>query len=336
MIAQLDKDYIKTRPTKTISRLISYGIFEGRPLTTSGRWINKIVFANLWLLKKLPQIKKVKQPIFIVGTGRSGTTILGLLLSIHPKLGYLNEPKAMWNSIFPMEDIIGSYASKPGNYRLSEKDATVETIKNAHKIFAGYLSSICTSRVVDKYPELIFRIPFVKKIFPDAKFIFLQRNPWDTCNSIDSWSKRKGVTEKGDVEDWWGVNDQKWKIMVSELIAEDPLLSADKLEISNFTDHKSRALVEWYLVMQEGLKMLKLYKDDILSVKYEDLVDNSDVQLQRIINFCNLHSDFKTLDYAKKIISPAQPTKEFSVPKSLRSPLLEIMKELGYLKIGTP
>ena len=34
MVAQLDSLYIKTRPTKVVSRLISYGLFEGRPLTT--------------------------------------------------------------------------------------------------------------------------------------------------------------------------------------------------------------------------------------------------------------------------------------------------------------
>jgi hypothetical protein len=330
MIAQLDKEYIKTRPTKTISRLMSYAIFEGRPATTNGRWINKFVFLQLWILKQLPQLKKVRQPIFIIGTGRSGTTILGLFLSMHPKLGYLNEPKAMWNSIYDLEDIIGSYSKKHGNYRLAENNATDSTVKKAHKIFGGYLTSIFTARVVDKYPELIFRIPFVKRIFPDAKFVFLQRNPWDTCNSIASWSKRKGIQENI-VEDWWGVNDQKWKIMVDELISKDEVLKNHTSEIANLTDHKLRALVEWYLVMKEGINMQKKYSTDIISVKYEDLASKPRNELLKILNFCNLAKDNKTFEYAEKVISPAPPTKKFSMPSVLVDPLKDIMDQLNYL-----
>ncbi len=101
MPAQLDSLYIRTRPTKAVSRLISYALFEGRPLTTRGRWINPLVFALSGTLKTLPQIKKVKKPIFIIGMGRSGTTILGVVMSMHRDVGFLNEPKALWHSIYP-------------------------------------------------------------------------------------------------------------------------------------------------------------------------------------------------------------------------------------------
>jgi hypothetical protein len=75
MIAQLDPNYIRMRPTKAVTRLISYALFEGRPLTTKGRWINPLVFSLFALEKRLPLLNKVKRPMFIVGTGRSGTTI---------------------------------------------------------------------------------------------------------------------------------------------------------------------------------------------------------------------------------------------------------------------
>ena len=73
MIAQINPLYIKTRPTKVITRLLSYAFFEGRPVTTKGRWINPLVFS---ILKKVAandnKYKPVKKPIFILGTGRSG------------------------------------------------------------------------------------------------------------------------------------------------------------------------------------------------------------------------------------------------------------------------
>ena len=107
MVAQLDRLYVSTRPTKAYSRLVSYLLFEGRPLTTKGQWINPLVAAHFGLEKRLPQFRQVKQPVFILGTGRSGTTILGLILSLHRDVGFLNEPKALWHSVNPADDLIG-------------------------------------------------------------------------------------------------------------------------------------------------------------------------------------------------------------------------------------
>jgi hypothetical protein len=176
MIAQLDKDYIYTRPFKTITRLTSYSLYEGRPATTKGRWINPFVFAQLKIFSQLPQLKKVVSPIFILGTGRSGSTVLGILLSMHKDVGFLNEPKAMWHLIYPFEDVIGSYSLGSASYRLMADDAADEQCRVGHRIYGAYLAATGSKRVVDKYPELIFRVPFVKRIFPDAKFIFLVRN----------------------------------------------------------------------------------------------------------------------------------------------------------------
>ena len=121
MIAQLTPLYIKTRPAKLFSRLVSYALFEGRPLTTKGRWINPLVFSLLAMEKKLPQMRKVVKPIFIIGSGRSGSTILGTLLSMHRDIGFLNEPKAIWHTLYPYEDVIGNYTGMKASYRLRRR-----------------------------------------------------------------------------------------------------------------------------------------------------------------------------------------------------------------------
>src|SRR6185436_2775660 len=120
MIAQLNKEYIKTRPTKLFSRIVSYLFFEGRPLTTKGSWINPFLFFGYRIISFLPQIKKVESPIFIIGTGRSGSTLLGMLLSMHKRIGFLNEPKALWHFAYNKEDVIGSYSTDGANYKLDE------------------------------------------------------------------------------------------------------------------------------------------------------------------------------------------------------------------------
>lgn len=48
---------------------------------------------------------------------------------------------------------------------------------------------MATDRVVEKYPEAIYRVPFVQAIFPDAKFILLVLNGLDVVRSVGSWSE---------------------------------------------------------------------------------------------------------------------------------------------------
>ena len=330
MVAQLDNLYIKTSFSKTLSRLISYGLFEGRPLTTKGQWINPLIFKLFAIAQKLPQLKTVKKPIFVIGTGRSGTTILGVVLSMHKQVGFLNEPKAIWHTIYDREDLIGSYSQKKANYRLKAEDVTNSTIHTAHRLFGTYLTAVASSRLVDKYPELVFRVPFVQKIFPDAKFIFLVRNGWDTCQSIDNWSKRLGTNVADDTHDWWGINNRKWHLLVDQIVATNPDLQPHLATIRNYSDHTNMAAVEWIVTMQEGLKLVDRFPSNIYLLKYEDLASQPKDSLQNLLDFCELPPDEKMLAYAQSTLSSRQNYQPFSLPSEITPAFEKTMAELGY------
>ena len=330
MVAQIDSLYIKTSISRTLSRLVSYGLFEGRPLTTKGQWINPLIFKLFAIAQKFPQLKKVDKPIFVVGTGRSGTTILGVVLSMHKDVGFLNEPKAIWHTIYPREDLIGSYSQGEASYRLAAADATDAAAKTAHRIFGAYLATVGASRVVDKYPELVFRIPFVRQIFPDAKFVFLVRNGRDTCQSIDGWSKRLGTNVKDDTHDWWGVNNRKWNLLVDLIAVENPSFQEHIETIKNYTDHTYMAAVEWILTMQEGLKLVRQDPDNIYLLKYEELVARPRESLQQLLDFCELAEDEKMYSYAEQTLSGRQNHREFSLPPEIAPVFAETMAKLGY------
>jgi len=329
MVAQIDSAYIKIRPTKTISRLLSYALFEGRPLTVRGQWINPIVFAQLAMWKHLPQTRKVQKPIFILGTGRSGTTILGVLLSMHRNVGFLNEPKAMWHTIYPHEDVIGSYDRGEASYRLDVQDTTPEVCRIAHKLFGGYLLSTFSSRVVDKYPELIFRVPFVREIFPDAQFIFLVRDGWETCASINSWSKRHGKSE-GEIHDWWGANQRKWYLMLDQLVAPDPCFANAIEAIRGFDRHLDMAATEWVVTMREGLRVKREYGEAVHLLKYEDLVSAPETVLGELLDFCKLPADERFMSYAKATLKPAKPHAPYDLHQAILPLFRETLGELGY------
>ena len=330
MVAQLNKKYIGFRLSKAITRLLSYGLFEGRPLTTKGRWINPVVFGLYSLFKFLPPLKKVKKPVFILGTGRSGTTLLGLLLSMHKDIGYLNEPKALWNSVYPFEDLIGSYSEGTAHYNLDRDDATPEIRKKIQKCFGGYLWTVCASRVVDKYPELVFRVDFVKALFPDAKFVFIVRGGHDTCKSIEKWSQRKGVVEGKRVHDWWGVDNRKWRLLVDQVLTKDQELSKYHDRISMYRDHTQMALVEWILAMNRGAEVLDKKSNDVYLIRYEDLTFSPEGELVKLADFLELEFDPVMIAHAKEVVKPTVHHGRVEIPTELKEAFEKVMKRFGY------
>lgn len=333
MIAQLNTRYIRTRPRKALTRLMSYALFEGRPATTKGRWINPFVFSYLKRkLKSNRQFKAVEKPIFILGIGRSGTTILGIVLSMHRDVGYLNEPKAIWHLIHPMEDVIGSYSDEKGVYRLNSEDATEDVCHRAERLFSAYLSATFSQRVVDKYPELIFRVDFVQTLFPDAKFIFLVRNGWDTCRSIAAWSERLGVQVNGKTHDWWGVDSQKWKLLVDQLVTTDDALAEFAEEIMHFDQHLDRASVEWIVTMREGLKLLQNSSECVYTVPFEALTSEPTEVLYPLCEFCDLNFDNTFLNYARHTLNAVPSRDQFDLNPKIAPIFHDTMQRLGYNK----
>jgi len=331
MIAQIDSAYIHTRPWKLWSRMVSYVLFEGRPLTTRGQWINPLVFAHFAVEKRLPINRKISKPVFILGTGRSGTTILGIVLSMHRDVGFLNEPKALWHSVYPEEDLIGSYNRNHARYRLTAADASDAVIQAAHRIYSAYLSATFSRRIVDKYPELIFRIPFVRAIFPDAKFLFLTRNGWDTCHSIMHWSQRLGRQRNNETHDWWGVNRRKWDLLTDEIVARHDDLSTHVSAMKTWNEQVDMAAVEWIVTMREGLSLLNQFPDDILHVRYESLCSDPQSVMAQIVDFLELDGDDEPfLQYALSSLKPPVAKAACMLNPLIHDPFLKTMRELGY------
>lgn len=314
MVAQLDSRFVRIAPGRALSRLIGYGLFEGRPATTKGQWWNPVVFANLRHAAKRPSAR-VDRPIFIVGMGRSGTTLLGRILAAHPDVGFLNEPKAMWHVVRSDEDIIGSYAARAGRLHLDGGDADAETVARCHALFAWYLRLSRSRRVVDKYPELVFRSEFVRAIFPDARFLVAVRSPWSTLKSVSGWSSTHG----GDGEDWWGVDDRKWKVLWEQAACEERHPDLAELDLGAEEDHYVRAAVEWIVTMRESARLAESDPGALL-VPYEELAQQPGKTVAGILSFCGLRPSPRTESYAEEIVSATDRTAELRSEMEERLP----------------
>ena len=332
MVAQIDTRYRAYGFRPVARRLSSYSLFEGRPATTKGQWFNPVVFAWLNTLAAVPGSPKVDRPVFITGLGRSGTTILGVLLSLHRDVGFLNEPKAMWHVIDPRQDVNGNYGGAAPRYRLTAQDVSGQIRERAHRVFGRYLSCLGAGRLIDKYPELIFRVDYVREIFPDAKFVFIYRNGVDACQSIVKWSERLGVERAGELEDWWGRNDSKWKNFWRELIVPDTAYAAVAALGDAALDHANRAALEWLVTMREGLVQADRFADCVVRIRYEDLLANAREELERLLATCELGRDEAVIDYAIERLyeNPSKPLPDLLPP--VQAMFDETMIQLGYSK----
>ncbi len=330
MLAQIDRRFTKLSLKKSYTRFLSYVFYEGRPLTTKGRWINPLVFTLYRLQTILPLSKQVVKPIFILGTGRSGTTILGITLAMHNDVGFLNEPKALWSYLYNKEDLIGSYQKIEGRYRLSTEDITPLMIRRAHRIFGNYLRFSASFRLVDKYPELIFRYDFVKSIFPDAKFLFLYRNGYDTCHSICRWSKQFGkIVQQQETHDWWGRNDRKWRLLCKQIVTDDEILGSYINEIKDITKDEYRAAVEWIVTMKEGLSLMDRNDNNIMGVQYEGYVGTSGNR-QQVLRFCELPPDTRFERFSELVLRAPISRPKFELPPVIEDEFKRVMMQLGY------
>lgn len=308
MVAQLDREYLRHTPTMVWSRLVAYLLFEGRPLTTKGQFINPVLQRFHRALSHLPQLRKVEKPVFIIGTGRSGTTILGKLLSSHRDVGFLNEPKILWNAAFDDEDLIGSYSRQRPRVRMSGADASAPARHLLHRLQGAYLRFAGARRLVDKYPELVFRTGCVQALYPDARFVFISRSGWETTASIKAWSERLGQERDGECHDWWGADDRKWQAIVDQLVDGNPDFVGHVDSLRATEDHRLRAAVEWVLCMQEGLALQQtLGAEQFLHVRYEQLCADPDGVMGEILRFAELRADARCLDYSRAVLSPAAP-----------------------------
>ena len=152
----------------------------------------------------------IARPVFIIGCGRSGTTILGFALSKHKDVTYLNEPRHLWFSAYPETDIWTPEArTRNGKLVLTATDT--EPGKNAKLSQLFQFESIKSGKpiLVEKLPVNNFRLEFIQEIFPDAHFIHIYRNGLEVARSIEKRSNAGA---------WFGANAYKWEKLTEEII----------------------------------------------------------------------------------------------------------------------
>ena len=120
----------------------------------------------------------MKVPIIIIGAPRSGTSVLGRILSRHPDLAYSNEPRMIWR-----------YQNDHLSDALQPVHATPEVKRYIRAKFEAYVRDHSRKRLLEKTPSNSLRVGFVREVFPECKIIHIIRNGFDSALSIrDYWN----------------------------------------------------------------------------------------------------------------------------------------------------
>lgn len=121
-----------------------------------------------------------RTPVFMVGFPRSGTTLLDLMLHGHPQVTVMEEVATTLRLKEGAEQLPLGYPD--GLRELDE--AGVAGLRQIYWAEAGKHASIAGgSLLLDKMPLALIHVGLIHRVFPEARFIFATRHPYDVCLS---------------------------------------------------------------------------------------------------------------------------------------------------------
>jgi hypothetical protein len=126
---------------------------------------------------------KVRHPVFIIGTGRCGTTLLVKILKTHPSLSaFPGEANELWHcKLEPFETtLLDTPPIEIDPKRFCETSVANWPSRHGEKIrdiFTGFQLITGPSKILfTKSAMISFMIPEILEIFPDARFIHIYRS----------------------------------------------------------------------------------------------------------------------------------------------------------------
>lgn len=262
--------------------------------------------------------KEERTPIcFIGGCGRSGTTLLGHLLSFHEEIIYHNEPREKWAAINEDSDIWGYWKipAQQSNFIIAK--ASKDEKNKFLAVFSPAQHAHQAQIIVEKTPENAFRLQWLMQLMPDAKFIHIMRNGVNVIHSILVESSFDIPYGFKDMNNWYGRDNVKKNLLFNTA----RFLKIDEDVLSCCQTAHDIAALEWIC----SIKSIEKYWHEIPSaqrfeVKYEDLLKEPLATYSHIINFLNLHVDETTLNKITsyvKIKSTNNKSLKLSTPLNL-------------------
>ena len=211
-------------------------------------------------------------PIFVVGLPRAGSTLLEQILSSHSQVDGTME---LHNILNLAKRLRGR--DEPGEAGPRYPKILAELDDDYFRRFGEqFIEDTRAYRgeapyFIDKMPNNFFHIGLIRLILPNARVIDARRHPMACCFSG-----------------------------YKQLFGEGQEFSYDLKDIGNYYRQYVRLMDHWDTVLP-GF---------VLRVQYEDVVDDLEAQVQRILDFCKLPFEDACVEYHKTKRSIRTPSAE--------------------------
>ncbi len=276
------------------------------------------------------EIPAFDRPTFIIAAPRSGSTLLFESLRKMPGLWSIGGES---HEIF--DTVLGHHVGNPQfeSVRATARDVEPERTAALIRYFTRRSIDAHSARYVDlpteqrpksirfldKLPKNSFRVPFLADSFPDARFIFLTRNPRENISSlIDAWheGRRSGrfVTYRRlpgtAFENWCFVLPPGWRGMVNK----------SEAEIAAF---------QWVKANETALDdLLCLTPNRWCAVSFAALIAQPIAELRRLAGFIGVDFDARSLGIENNRLAVSSSALSLPSPDKWRRNAVEIERVL--------
>lgn len=258
----------------------------------------------------------LENPIIIIGAPRSGTTVLSSLLSQHPALHLIEEPRITWK-----------YGNDAKSDMLKRSDARPAVREHIRKSFAQQVRAAGKTRLLEKMPSNSLRLEFVDEVLPNSRFVHIQREGAQSVLSIRKfWENHSsGVTSKIHkrqiIRRLKELKLRQFPYYAKEFLSRSlgskgsrligPALWGPRLpgmsEMVRDLELLEVCAMQWRMCVEMASSVGRLMpKDRYMECRLENM---SEDLLRKIMTFCNLDMSEEVLDDYRKRFDPSQPSR---------------------------
>lgn len=137
---------------------------------------------------RLKEKPVLREPVFIIGCPRSGTSIFAELFGTHPLVANWSEAGRIWD---PVEGL-----NPEADHCWDKERVDRQTADRLHSLFEWYRQAHGKQRFVNKHPRNSVRIGFLEAIFPDAFYIHIVRDGRAVVHSIIKEIEKSPLRQK--------------------------------------------------------------------------------------------------------------------------------------------